>query len=141
VESLHKWLEGSGLTVEFYGLDISPGLLDLAKSRLPHWQDRFFLGNALYWVPKEQFDYVCTAELGYVPRDRQQALFDHLFEHVVAPGGRLILGPFSEERDSSEMEIQLGAWGYTPSGHCTKTHAGHKDLVKRIFWFDKGGMR
>jgi ubiquinone/menaquinone biosynthesis C-methylase UbiE len=51
MESLHRWLQGTGLTVEFYGLDISEGLLALAKARLPHWADRFFLGNALYWVP------------------------------------------------------------------------------------------
>ena len=39
------------------------GPLALAKRRLPHWQDRFCLGNALSWTPDEKFDFVLCAEL------------------------------------------------------------------------------
>jgi 2-polyprenyl-3-methyl-5-hydroxy-6-metoxy-1,4-benzoquinol methylase len=45
MESLSRWLSGSGLALEFYGLDISMKLLDLAKKRLPGWQNRFYQGN------------------------------------------------------------------------------------------------
>jgi SAM-dependent methyltransferase len=137
IESLHRWLSGSGLEVVFYGLDLSEGLLDLARRRLPEWQDRFYLGNALYWTPPAPFDYCCIAELGYVPRDRRQALLDRLFGQYVAAGGRLILGPFSELREDCAMERQVRAWGYAPSGYCEKSHQDREDLCRRMFWFDK----
>lgn len=137
MESLHRWLAGSGLSVTVYGLDLSEGLLVLARRRLPRWEDRFFLGNALYWTPPAPFDYCCIAELGYVPRDRQQELFDRLFRRYVAPGGRLILGPFTEEREGRAMEGRIRAWGYAPSGYCEKSHQDREDLCRRMFWFDK----
>jgi SAM-dependent methyltransferase len=138
MESLHRWLAGSGLTVVFYGLDYSEGLLELARRRLPHWQDRFTLGNALYWTPEERYDMVYLSGLECVPLGRQQELVDHLYGEYVAGGGRLILGPATEERDRPELEEQLCAWGYRPTGHCEKSHRIHQGLVKRMFWFDKG---
>lgn len=137
IESLHRWLSGSGLRVVFHGLDISEGLHNLARRRLPHWQERFFLGNALHWTPETPFDYVCTAELGYVPRDREHALVDHLFADCVAPGGRLIVGPYGEETESSKVEEKLRAWGYAPAGFCVKSHHSHPALAKKLLWFDK----
>jgi SAM-dependent methyltransferase len=137
MESLHRWLEGTGITVEFYGLDISDGLIELAGKRLPHWRDRFFIGNALHWIPDTEFGFVCTAELDYVPRDRRRDFLEHLFNDCVAQGGRLILGPSTEERDSRETEEMLNAWGLAPSGYCEKSHRQHRDLCKRMFWFDK----
>ena len=137
MEKLAQWLAGSGLKVEFYGLDISEGLLDLAKKRLPHWEGRFFLGNALHWVPPQQFDFVVTAELDYVPRDRRREFMDHLFADCVAPGGRLILGPYGEKRDSREMEETVRSWGHEPAGYCEKSHLSVPVLCKRLLWFDK----
>jgi pimeloyl-ACP methyl ester carboxylesterase len=137
MQSLHHWLQGSGLSVAFYGLDFSPELLALARTRLPQWHDRFFLGNALYWTPETPYDFVCIAELGYVPRDRQGGLFEHLFKDYVKPGGRLILGPSSELRDQREMEAQVCAWGYLPTGYCEKSHQSQPSLCRRLFWFDK----
>ena len=137
MEMVHRWLQGSGLDVTFYGLDISEGLLDLARRRLPHWRDRFFLGNALHWTPPTPFDFVCTAELVYVPRDRQRQFVDHLYVDCVAPGGRLILGPYSEEPDTRQMEAMLRAWGHAPTGYCEKSHRRHPFLCKRMLWFDK----
>ena len=137
MESLHRWLEGTGLKVEFYGLDISERLVELARKRLPHWRDRFFVGNALDWNPPKRFDFVCIAELGYVPRDRRRDLMRHLLGDCVADGGRLILGPSSEERDSRRLEDELRAWGYTPTGSCEKSHQDYEILARRLFWFDR----
>ena len=52
IEKLADWLQETGLEVEFYGLDISEGLIDLAKTRLPKWADRssaetLFIGSRL----------------------------------------------------------------------------------------------
>jgi hypothetical protein len=137
MESLERWLGGTGLTVEFYGLDISEPLLNLAKQRLPHWQERFFLGNALYWTPPQTFDFVYLIGPELAPAGRQAALIDHLMQAYVRPGGRLILGPLAEERDSRTFEDQLRDWGHPPSGYCEKTHRSHAQLAYRMFWFDK----
>jgi SAM-dependent methyltransferase len=137
IESLHQWLAGSGLAVEFYGLDISEGLLQLARSRLPHWQDRFFLGNALYWTPQVLYDFVYLCGLELVPVGRQQAFLRHLLDDYTAPGGRLILGPITEERGSRALEEQLTIWGCKPSGYCEKSHQNYEALARKLFWFDK----
>jgi len=137
MESLHRWLRGSGLSVEFYGLGFSPELLALARKRLPAWSDRFYVGNALYWTPETPFDFVCIAELGYVPRDRQGELFQRLLVDYLKPGGRLILGPFSELRDERAIETQVRAWGHPPTGYCEKAHRRQPSLCRRLFWFDR----
>jgi SAM-dependent methyltransferase len=137
VESLHKWLTGSGLAVEFYGLDFSEGMLELARRRLPQWQERFFLGNALYWTPPFRFNFVYIAGLEYVPLGRQQELVKHLFEDFTANEGRLILGPVTEGRQSQEMEGSLRGWGFAPSGYCEKSHQTHPGLARKLFWFDQ----
>jgi 2-polyprenyl-3-methyl-5-hydroxy-6-metoxy-1,4-benzoquinol methylase len=137
MESLHRWLQGTGLNVEFYGLDISERLVELARKRLPHWRDRFFVGNALDWSPPKRFDFVCIAELEYVPRDRRKDLMRHLYDEYVADGGRLILGPSTQDRDSRQLEDELRCWGYPPSGYCEKSHQKYETLARRLFWFDK----
>lgn len=45
-ECLERWVNGSGLKVDFYGLDISEELIAFARERRPDRADRFFVGNA-----------------------------------------------------------------------------------------------
>ena len=138
MEMLHRWLGGTGLDVEFYGLDISEGLLDLARKRLPQWHDRFMLGNALYWKPESKYDFVCVAGFGVVPAAKERELADHLFNDYVADGGRMIVGPQTEPKDSCKLESKLRSWGYAPSGYCEKSHS-RPELCRRMLWFDKSG--
>jgi SAM-dependent methyltransferase len=128
IEKINQWLQGTGLTVDFYGLDISPELVELAKKRLPQWNARFFLGNALYWMPARKFDYVCVRELAYVPRNGRRAFFEHMVALFLEKEGRLILGPFSEERGKYELEAELESWGYPPTGFCIKSHQRNQAL-------------
>jgi hypothetical protein len=137
MEKLSQWLQGTGINVEFYGLDISEGLLNIAKLRNPKWRDRFFHGNALHWKPEIKFDYVCTAEFGYVPTDREREYMDHLYNHYVASGGRLIIGPSTEVREEWEMLAKIRPWGHTPAGYVEKSHHTYPSLCKRLLWFDK----
>ncbi|MDP9353615.1 MAG: class I SAM-dependent methyltransferase, partial [Chloroflexota bacterium] len=65
METLVGWCQERGHRIEPYGLDIAPELADLARQRLPHWQDRIFVGNALNWIPPWRFDFVRTG-LEYV---------------------------------------------------------------------------
>ncbi|MEJ7654831.1 MAG: class I SAM-dependent methyltransferase, partial [Chloroflexia bacterium] len=66
METMHEWCGERGYAIEPYGLDISPELADLARRRLPQWEDRIFVGNAIDWTPPQRFDFVRTG-LDYVP--------------------------------------------------------------------------
>jgi hypothetical protein len=73
----------------------------------------------------------------YVPAGRQNGFIDHLLDNYVAPGGRLIFGPTTEERNSREMERRFCAWGHEPTGYCEKSHQTYTNLARKLFWFDK----
>ena len=135
IESLHQWLAGSGLEVEFYGLDISEGLAELAKKRLPHWQNRIYIGNALYWIPPVKYDFARTG-LEYVPLGRQRDFINHLLVNYVTQGGRLIIGLYNEERDSRELEEKVRVWGYQPAGYCEKSKPDNGIVSYKMLWID-----
>ncbi|RKN80572.1 class I SAM-dependent methyltransferase [Paenibacillus ginsengarvi] len=137
LESLDKWIQSLGYyRLEFYGLDISEELIQLAKNRLPHWKQRLFTGNAFHWTPERKFDFVCVKELNYVPRDKQKAFFIHLIENYVEQGGRFMIGPYTEEIESSEMQDVLSSWGYPPTGFVQKSHQRHKNFSRKLLWLD-----
>jgi len=145
MECVQSWARKSGFTVEPYGLEISSELAELARSRLPIWSDRIFVDNALYWNPPMRFDFVRTG-LEYVPPVRQRDLVNHLLRNVVAPGGRLIIGAYNEERDetrdeqSREMvvasESEVASWGFTIAGRSERRHYHDERLVYRAYWVD-----
>ena len=90
MESVVGWAGEDGYSIEPYGLDISTKIAALARRRLPHWQDRIFVGNALFWDPPFKFDFVRT-EMVYVPDHLRHAYAERLLEYVVAPDGCLIV--------------------------------------------------
>ena len=94
LESIVRW---SPHPIEPYGLELVSALAELARGRLPQWADRIFVGNALTWEPPWRFDFVRT-ELVYVPDERRPAYVRRLLDHVVAPGGRLILCGYGSPR-------------------------------------------
>jgi SAM-dependent methyltransferase len=139
LEKLAEWTRDSRHTLECYGLDISPEMAALARRRLPHWADRFFVGNALHWLPDRGYRFVCVKELSYVPRGRRRQLFLHLLNRVVAPGGRLILGPWVERIGAPGIREETSAWGYPPSGGCSKPHQDQAVPVRNLYWYDTPG--
>jgi SAM-dependent methyltransferase len=140
MESVRVWGAARGLDVEPFGLDIAPELAALARSRLPAWADRVFEGNALGWQPPRRFDFVRTG-LDYVPGPRRRALVEHLLTAVVAPGGRLIIGAYSEERDETRagpsQEATVAAWGFPVAGRIERPHPRDDRVVRRLFYLDQ----
>ena len=114
MESVVAWAREGGHLVEPYGLDISGRLAELARRRLPHWRDRIFVGNALFWEPPVQFDFVRT-ELVYVPNARRREYTERLLERFVAPGGRLLVCAYGSSRPEgacAELLVdELRGWG------------------------------
>jgi hypothetical protein len=94
------------------------------------------LGNALYWKPPFAFDYVYTMILPEIPRGLRKEFLDNLYDNYVKPGGRLICWSWRVK----ELEEELPALGFTPSGYCEKTvplPIRKTYEVKRIVWIDK----
>ena len=133
IESLDRWMRSTDVHVDFYGLEISQGLFDLAQRRLPDFASRLFLGNALYWKPPFEFDYVYTMILPDIPGDLRKPFLENLYGNYVKPDGRLILGPWN----TRQIEEELPKLGFTPSGYCEKSVPGTSDETKRIVWIDK----
>jgi SAM-dependent methyltransferase len=135
MECMVGWCAAASTSCEPYGLDISPELADLARSRLPHWRERIFVGNAIDWHPPHRFDWVRTG-LEYVPPRRQRDLVAHLLSDVVVDGGRLVIGVYNEERDSRATEQQLSSWGFRVSGTAERLHPDPR-LAYRALWINR----
>jgi hypothetical protein len=133
MESIHRWAAEDGFAIEPYGLDLSAGLADLARRRLPQWADRIWVGNALYWQPPRRFDYVRTA-LDYVPAGRVVDLVNHLMEAVV--DRRLIIGVMNEARDRPWRAQELVEAGYTIAGRREWLKPSDPRVVRRVCWID-----
>ncbi|MFC0006294.1 class I SAM-dependent methyltransferase [Micromonospora siamensis] len=94
LESVVEWAAERGHRLDPYGVDLAPGLVALARRRLPHWADRFEVGNAIGWRPADgrRFGYVHLL-LDLVPPTRRAQLVRHARE-LVAPGGRLLVSHY-----------------------------------------------
>jgi hypothetical protein len=66
MESVVGW---SLFPIEPYGIDFAPGLVEVARRRLPQWADRIWVGDAASWDPQFRFDFVhVRLELGFLER-------------------------------------------------------------------------
>ena len=129
-ESVHRWAAEEGRRLDPYGLDASERLLALARRRLPHWHDRFFLGDALTWTPPHRFDFVHTM-VDLVPPRRRPEWLRRVLQDYVAPGGRLIV------RDYLGIGDRLRSWGLPVAG-TTVQHRGERQ-AQEAAWLDALG--
>ena len=141
-EMVHKWATAIGFDLQVFGVDISEGLINLAKNRLPQWREHFFIGNSFFWKPKQKFDYIHVGGLGQVPEDDESMFFEHLMENYLVDGGRMILGPaWYDNEDSRYKGIKkLLDSGISPSGYIEKTHYKNPSMLRRAVWFDKNSV-
>jgi len=116
LECILGWTAERDITIEPYGLDISPRLVELARQRLPAYADHFFLGNAFTWMPPRRFDFVRT-ELVYVPGEYERQYVDHLLQHYLAPAGRLLVANYIEDDPDPAQKLLPGN---NPTRHILK---------------------
>lgn len=143
MESVHKWASAIGFDLQVFGVDISEGLIELAKNRLPQWHERFFIGNSFFWKPEQKFDYIHVGGLGQVPEDDERMFFEHLMKNYVVDGGRIILGPYwhiNEDSQYSGIKKLLDS-GISPNGYIEKTHYKNPNMLRITMWFDKDSAR
>ena len=124
MECMLAWARERGFELEPHGLDIASELAELARRRLPHWAERIHVGNAIDWQPPRRFEFVRTG-LEYVPRRRRRDLVERLLREAVAPGGRLVVGTYNEERDAppeARLEALVRSWGFEVAGRSERSH-------------------
>jgi hypothetical protein len=127
LESVVEWSE---FAVEPYGIDFAPGLVQLARSRLPHWADRIWHGDVRSWKPPFRFDFVhARVELGS-------------FEQIVRLGRRAIFSSDGSLRRADSPRAEgvgdvLRAHGLTVTGDLYRRSDDH--LVElSVAWADEG---
>lgn len=126
MESVERWGRKDGRRIEPYGVDISAGLVELARRRLPQWAHRIWLGNAWSWRPPRRFDFVHT-RVEYVPEQHRRAFVARQLEEFVAPGGRLLVTP----PDYGPPDY-LVRWGFKVGGEVVKERVGRPPA--RVAW-------
>lgn len=95
MECLAAWGAERGLQLTVSGVELDPALATEARRRLPAWAARIHTGNVSDWRPPERYTYARTG-LEYVPPGLGPTLIRRLLCEVVAPAGRLIVGPVYE---------------------------------------------
>ncbi|HEX4215624.1 MAG TPA: class I SAM-dependent methyltransferase [Candidatus Dormibacteraeota bacterium] len=130
MESVHRWAAEDGLRLEPYGLDASARLAELARSRLPRWRERVFVGDALTWIPPHRFDFVHTM-VDLVPQARRAGWLRRMLDEFVAPGGRLIV------RDYEGIGERLRGWGLPVSGVTVQPRGDRQ--AQEAAWMDAPG--
>lgn len=135
LECLVAWGDERGIRLTPFGLDQGRELIELARRRQPAIADHFTVGNAWDWLPDVPFRYVYTL-LDQVPPDFVEPYLHRLNAHVVAPGGRLIVGDYgSKSRGISARKVAevLNASGFKVQGEAQ----GGSDGIARFAWADR----
>ena len=135
LECLLEWGSERALAITPFGIDYSAGLIALARERLPHFSDHFWVANAWGWTAPRHFQYVYSV-FDCVPHAALGAFAEQLMDNVVAPGGRLILGAYgsrSRREPPAPVDAMLTDLGYEVAG---STQAGNPETA-RFAWIDK----
>jgi len=139
MESVYRWGKAKGLIIEPHGLDIIPEFVERARRRLRQWAARIHEGNIRTWRPSGmRFDYVLIRP-EYVPTARRGDLARHILEHVLAPGGRLIVFIGAEEAEARTVEASFTRDGLPVHGRVEIPHGKDERLARRFFWVDNPG--
>jgi len=137
-----RWVKEQGITIVPYGIDMSERLIHLAKQRLPQYASNLFVGNAWYWNPPLEFDFVRT-EMNAVPEELQKEYVMRLLDKFVLPSGKLLITEYRSSQDDFSkkwVDERLDEWGlkvaYSKSGfdagkELTRVVVVHQPLQKR----------
>jgi hypothetical protein len=121
MESVRKWAAERGFRIEPYGVDLAPGLVALARQRLPHWADRIELGNSISYQPGRRYTFVHTL-LDTVPATRRADLVNHGLQNLVEPGGRMLISHYLSEGSTDKTSAEhLNELGFTVAGSSGNT--------------------
>jgi len=136
METMVRWCAAKRIRIEPYGLDIVPELAALARSRLPQWSERIFVGNALTWMAPIRFDFVPT-NLEYVPPHRGRDLVE------TADAGHRCRGRAPHRRRHGNADPSgpglddiVRGWGFSIAGAVDRPHRIRVNEVHHVLWID-----
>jgi SAM-dependent methyltransferase len=131
MESVREWAAERGFAIEPYGVDLAPGLVALARSRLPQWADRIEVGNAIDYRPTggRRFTFA-HALLDTVPPARHADLVRHALDALLEPGGRLLVSHYLRDRP---VAAYLRALGFPVAGESRRRVDGR---LSSTAWID-----
>jgi SAM-dependent methyltransferase len=135
LESLIKWGLERGIKLTPFGLDLSAGLIHLAMKRLPDYRSNFYIGNVWDWKPPQKFKYVYSL-YDCVPVEFLEEYIFRLFDRVVHPGGRLIIGAYGSR---SQVIPPFDIKGFIESAGLSITGiiTGGEPPITLFVWLDK----
>lgn len=119
LECLLHWTRKKGVTIKPCGLDYSRKLSELARERLPDFQDNIFVGNAWGWEPPFKFDYVRT-EICYVPPKLCKEFISRLLSRFLVADGKLLVAQYRSHREDLSkdwIDDHLSELGFTVKGY------------------------
>lgn len=134
-ECLVEWGAERGVTLLPHGIDLGERLIAEAKRRLPESADNFHVANGWDWRPDRRFRYVYTLS-DCAPLEKLQEYAGRLLDHLVEPGGRLIVGSYgsrSRGRPALPLRELLASYGYTVAGQAS----GGDPPLTAFAWIDR----
>jgi SAM-dependent methyltransferase len=133
LEDIVGWALDRGHLIVPYGVDLGPGLIELARKRLPDFAANLVVADAWAWRPKRTWGYVFSlVDLG--PDDLASDWLMRLAGWVT-PGGRLIIGSYGGRSRGVEPVDVSGLFetcGYDVTGEAL---AGEPP-ISRFAWTD-----
>lgn len=135
--SMVTWGAERGIAVDPYGVDIAPELVARAQSDHPALASRFWVGDALDWVHPDgaRFDLVHVL-FDVVPPELHSELIRHQLDHVVAPGGRLLVSEYGDPPSARSAEAQVVRAGFVVAGRCRQPTRGGRERGFPSVWID-----
>ena len=134
LEDIMAWAAGVGHVIMPHGVDIGPGLVELARQWLPRFASNLVVADAWSWEPYRTWDYVFSL-VDLCPKEMTCDWMRRLAGWV-APGGRLIVGSYgSRSRRAEPVDVArlLETCGYDVSGSAL---AGEPP-ISRFAWTDR----
>ena len=127
--TLPAWCAERDVTIETYGLELLPGVAELARALHPELADRIWTGSVMRWSPPRQFTYVTAIE-DQVPPHRLGNLVDRLLDEFVERGGRAIISAYTNQGEvTRDLFSDLTTCGHPPDGHIRIERPGRGPLI------------
>ena len=129
------WTAERGIKVEPFGVDIGPGLVALARTRLDVGDNHIWTADAWNCDPDREWTYVYSL-LDLAPKEMWCQWLTRLGGWV-EPGGRLVIGSYgsmSRGIEPVDVAVVMRECGFEPVGSAS----GGVPTVSRFAWCEPG---
>ena len=139
LESFVAWGAERGFSLEPYGVDLNPLLLQEAIRRFPELAHHFWVANAWGWLPPRCFRWV-YAIWDLVPTPMVPSLARHLLQCAVSDDGAVIFGAYGSKSDvipPLDIAHVLRAGGLPISGESAGGELPSGGPITKFAWINR----